>query len=42
LTVVGCDGWTIRVGNRYAADWIKDHALEVLQSAAGVKIKVVY
>lgn len=40
LTAVDGDGWTIRVGNRHAADWIKDHAIEALQSAAGVMIKV--
>ncbi len=42
LFSVDGDGWTIRVGNRYAADWIKEHALGALQSAAGVNIKVVY
>jgi len=40
LCAVDGDGWTIRTGNSYAADWIKEHALEALQSAAGVGIKV--
>lgn len=40
LCKVDGDGWTIRVGNKHAADWIKEHALGVLQSAAGVSIKV--
>lgn len=34
------NGWTIKVGNRHAAEWINDHALQTLESAAGVKIKV--
>ena len=40
LCEVDGDGWTIRTGNSYAADWIKEHALGALQSAAGVTIKV--
>lgn len=40
LSKVDGDGWTIRTGNSYAADWITEHALEALQSAAGVSIKV--
>ena len=42
LCAVDGDGWTIRVGNRYTADWIREHALGALQSAAGVSIKVVF
>ncbi len=42
LISVNGDGWTIQVGNSFAADWIREHALEALQSAAGVNIKVVY
>jgi hypothetical protein len=40
LYSVDGDGWTIRTGNSYAADWIKEHALAALQSVAGVSIKV--
>jgi len=40
LCAVDGDGWTIHTGNSYAAEWIKEHALEALQSAAGVVIKV--
>lgn len=40
LKSVDGDGWTIRVGNSHAAGWIREHALDALESAAGVKIKV--
>lgn len=42
LIAVDGDGWTIRTGNSGAADWIREHALDALQSAAGVRIKVVW
>lgn len=40
LISVDDDGWIIRTGNSYAADWIRGHAIRALQSAAGVTIKV--
>lgn len=40
--VDGEEGWTIRVGNSPAAEWIREHALGLLEVVAGVKIKVVW
>lgn len=40
LVSIEPDVWTIRMANQFAAEWIRKNALERLQSAAGVVIKV--
>jgi Asp-tRNA(Asn)/Glu-tRNA(Gln) amidotransferase C subunit len=35
------DEWTVSASNSYGGKWVVDHALEKLEAAAGVRIKIV-
>ncbi len=44
LRVVACgpDGWMLRIGNGVGGEWIRQHALEIIEAELGVPVRVVW